>query len=63
MILYFIYRNMSSVSRLHLNMENIIVSKGIKIDNPNFEPKISIIKYAKGFMIILGISVDISITM
>ena len=52
---------MSSVSRLHLNMENIIVSKGIKIDNPNFEPKISIIKYAKGFMIILGISVDILI--
>jgi len=63
MILYFIYRNMSSGSRLHLNMENIIVSKGIKIDNPNFEPKISIIKYAKGFMIILGISVDILITM
>lgn len=63
MILYFIYRNMSSGSRLHLNMENIIVSKGIKIDNPNFEPKISIIKYAKGFMIILEISVDILITM
>ena len=63
MILYFIYRNMSSVSRLHLYIEDLIVSKGIKIDNPNFEPKISIIKYAKGFMIILGISVDILITM
>ena len=61
MILYFIYRNMSSVSRLHLNMENIIVSKGIKIDTLNFEPKTSIIKYANEILIILKSSVDILI--